>query len=916
MHNQDENLMTTVADDRIQTERSRKKQKKHGHKGSHQAPPSSNQQQSPRRGQSATSLPATLVSPLSPLSSDEGNQTSATANLGSNLLSPSSPPMSPPAGDVKPAEHLDRVDDVAIDGGQVVSNNNVGRQAANQAIETMSPVIFTDPGTSAKKQHSKKKHREAKQDCTVKAAEPLYENLSPDQEPTAQSPEEPTKTILPDPSVAVGGEQQVEHAPSADDTAPKDAQPADEPPDQIAGKKDKLHSDLKPGEVMIPPDHRSIRAMKDEHDDERDQWFGLLGVYPPFLQKYRTPRCALTVLCLVCFTRSFSMNGVMMVVLPSLERRYRMKSYESGMVLSSNDVASCLAMLPVSFLATQRHKPRFVGSGTAIMGLGNLVVAMAHFLSPPYSLAGAGSDTCPEVGASDSCTEVGSIRNFRFIMMAGQMLSGLGATPINTVTIAYLDENLPKKKSSLYIGIFNSMAIVGPSVGFIFAGYTLTYYVDITTDVSALGLTSKSPAWVGAWWMGFLVSAIMAFTLGLLTACFPKHLPGYEELCAEKKADTSMFSIVSMLATSDFGRRLTDLPKAIRRLLTNVPFMLLCFAMSFNQMFAIGITSMLTKFFQSQLGMPSARSAYLTGPIVLVGGGFGAVIGGALVSRWNLDYAGMMRLCMYNSCFSWFGVLTYLVNCQENTYATPEGFVGAPRPTTFDFQCNSDCNCTSSILNPICGADGVVYLSPCLAGCRREVQVENVKMYSDCSCVNGTLSEVPGVSSEQVLLEAVQATRSRCSVDCALLFPYLVGVFLSLSSAFLNAAPATAAAMRCVKPAERSLALGINTIIIRLLGSIPAPVILGGIVDQTCLMWHRTCGSSGNCIAYQNEGMARGMFYALAVMLAASMVLFYSSLIVYRRNARKRAERKRNAKLASKVTSLSAMSRSHSVPQP
>ncbi|KAK8777364.1 hypothetical protein V5799_029289, partial [Amblyomma americanum] len=348
----------------------------------------------------------------------------------------------------------------------------------------MSPVIFTDPGTSAKKQHSKKKHREAKQDCTVKAAEPLYENLSPDQEPTAQSPEEPTKTILPDPSVAVGGEQQVEHAPSADDTAPKDAQPADEPPDQIAGKKDKLHSDLKPGEVMIPPDHRSIRAMKDEHDDERDQWFGLLGVYPPFLQKYRTPRCALTVLCLVCFTRSFSMNGVMMVVLPSLERRYRMKSYESGMVLSSNDVASCLAMLPVSFLATQRHKPRFVGSGTAIMGLGNLVVAMAHFLSPPYSLAGAGSDTCPEL-----------------------------------------------------------------------------------------------------------------------------HLEQFQK-------------IGSSLIFTD-----------------------------------------------------GARCA---GPIVLVGGGFGAVIGGALVSRWNLDYAGMMRLCMYNSCFSWFGVLTYLVNCQENTYATPEGFVGAP----------------------------------------------------------------------------------------------------------------------------------------------------------------------------------------------------------------------------------------------
>ncbi|XP_077520035.1 solute carrier organic anion transporter family member 4A1-like [Amblyomma americanum] len=137
---------------------------------------------------------------------------------------------------------------------------------------------------------------------------------------------------------------------------------------------------------------------------------------------------------------------------------------------------------------------------------------------------------------------------------------------------------------------------------------------------------------------------------------------------------------------------------------------------------------MLTKFFESQFGLPSAKVAYLTGPIVLVGGGFGAIIGGALVSRWNLDYAGIMRLCMYNCCFSWFGVLTFLVNCQENTYATPQGFVGAPRPTEFDFRCNSDCNCTSSVMNPICAADGVVYLSPCLAGCRRELQVKDLKV--------------------------------------------------------------------------------------------------------------------------------------------------------------------------------------------
>ncbi|XP_037568078.2 solute carrier organic anion transporter family member 4A1 [Dermacentor silvarum] len=218
------------------------------------------------------------------------------------------------------------------------------------------------------------------------------------------------------------------------------------------------------------------------------------------------------------------------------------------------------------------------------------------------------------------------------------------------------------------------------------------------------------------------------------------------------------------------------------------------------EMFAIGITSTLTKFFESQFGMASASIAYLTGPIVLVGGGFGAIIGGALVGRWNLDYAGIMRLCMYNCCISWFGVLAFLFNCPENTYATPEGYVGAPKPTSFDFQCNIACNCTLSYVNPVCAADAVVYLSPCLAGCRRELQLNKMMMYSDCSCVNGTLTHLAGVSTERLLVEGVQATRSRCHVDCPLLFVYLLGIFLALSSAFLNAAPATAATIRCGQP--------------------------------------------------------------------------------------------------------------------
>ncbi|KAH9372710.1 hypothetical protein HPB48_004216 [Haemaphysalis longicornis] len=75
-------------------------------------------------------------------------------------------------------------------------------------------------------------------------------------------------------------------------------------------------------------------------------------------------------------------------------------------------------------------------------------------------------------------------------------------------------------------------------------------------------------------------------------------------------------------------------------------------------------------------------------------------------------------------------------------------------------------------------------------------------------------------------------------------------------------------------------------------GSIPAPVIFGGIVDQSCLTWKHSCGSVGNCVAYANEGMARGLFYGLLSIIITSTVLFYLSMLAYQRNARIRAERK------------------------
>ena len=54
----------------------------------------------------------------------------------------------------------------------------------------------------------------------------------------------------------------------------------------------------------------------------------------------------------------------------------------------------------------------------------------------------------------------------------------------------------------------------------------------------------------------------------------------------------------------------------------------------------------------------------------------------------------------------WFSV----VNCSTL------GFYGAD----LDASCNRDCQCSQDVYNPVCGIDGILYYSPCYAGCQTE----------------------------------------------------------------------------------------------------------------------------------------------------------------------------------------------------
>ncbi|NXK46989.1 SO1A1 protein, partial [Chauna torquata] len=82
---------------------------------------------------------------------------------------------------------------------------------------------------------------------------------------------------------------------------------------------------------------------------------------------------------------------------------------------------------------------------------------------------------------------------------------------------------------------------------------------------------------------------------------------------------------------------------------------------------------------------------------------------------------------------------------------------------------------------------------------------------------------------------------------------------------------------RCVQPELKSLAVGLHTLMMRMLAGIPAPVYFGALIDKTCLKWgSKSCGQRGACRLYDSDAyryvylglsmLLRGPSYLLAIL--------------------------------------------------
>ncbi|XP_027694634.1 solute carrier organic anion transporter family member 1C1-like isoform X2 [Vombatus ursinus] len=572
--------------------------------------------------------------------------------------------------------------------------------------------------------------------------------------------------------------------------------------------------------------------------------------------------CALS---FVYFAKALS-EGYLKSTITQIERRFEIPSSLVGVIDGSFEIGNLLVITFVSYFGAKLHRPKIIGTGCLIMGVGTLLIAMPHFF-------------------------MGHYRYDKF-------------SPSNsTITISPCLQDLNKKisfsvmersQSKENTGCVQTVAIIGPIFGFLLGSLCAKLYVDIGfVNLDNLAITPKDTQWVGAWWLGYLIAGALSLIAAVPFWFLPKSL-----MKPESRKDSISSSEKSKFIVQNPQEYHThsqekvtmlemarDFLPSLKRLFGNpVYFLYLCAStVQFNSLF--GMVTYKPKYIEQQYGQSSSKTNFVIGLINIPAVAFGIFSGGLVMKKFRISVFGASKLYLGSSFFGYLLLLSlFAMGCDNSDVAgLTISYQGTRQVSYYEralfSKCNSGCTCSKTEWDPICGENGITYVSACLAGCQTSTGSGKNTIFYNCTCVGVTESK-SGNSSGMV---------GRCQKgnECSKMFLYflIISVITSYTLS-VGGTPGYILLLRSIKPHFKSFALGIYTLAIRVFAGIPAPIYFGVLIDTTCLKWGiKRCGYRGACRLYDSYAF-RYIYLGLTVLLGTvSIFLSVAMLFVLKRRS-------------------------------
>ncbi|KAL1774461.1 hypothetical protein HispidOSU_021230 [Sigmodon hispidus] len=619
-------------------------------------------------------------------------------------------------------------------------------------------------------------------------------------------------------------------------------------------------------------------------------------------------------------------SGYLKSSISTVEKRFGLSSQTSGLLAAFNEVGNVSLILFVSYFGSRVHRPRMIGYGAVLVALAGLLMALPHFISEPYrydhnspenrsqdfeaSLCLPGTVAPASALSNDSCSSRTEAKHLSLvgIMFLAQTLLGIGGVPIQPFGISYIDDFAHHSNSPLYLGIVFAATTMGPGMAYGLGSVMLRLYVDIDRmPEGGINLTSKDPRWVGAWWLGFLISAGLVALAATPYFFFPREMPKErhelhirrkvlagaasisskdEELSSQHeplKKEAGLAQIAPDLTVVQFMK---VFPRVLLRTLRHPIFLLVVLSQVCTSSMVAGMATFLAKFLERQFSITASFANLLLGGLTIPLAIVGIVVGGVLVKRLHLTPMQCTILCLLGSLLCLLLSLPlFFIGCSTHHIAGITQDLGAqPGPSLFP-GCAEPCSCQSDDFNPVCDTSAhVEYTTPCHAGCTGHVVQEALGkrqvFYTNCSCVAGD-GTVPAGSCD-----------SACS---HLVLPFILLTSLGATVASVTHTPSFMLILRGVKKEDKALAVGMQFMLLRVLAWMPSPVIHGSAIDTTCVYWALSCGRRTVCRYYDHD-LLRNRFIGLQFFFKSGSLVCFALVLAILRQQNKEASVKATVK--------------------
>ncbi|XP_067415075.1 solute carrier organic anion transporter family member 1C1 isoform X2 [Emydura macquarii macquarii] len=562
-------------------------------------------------------------------------------------------------------------------------------------------------------------------------------------------------------------------------------------------------------------------------------------------------------LSFVYFAKALS-GSYLKSTITQIERRFDIPSSLVGVIDGSFEIGNLLIIILVSYFGAKLHRPKIIGVGCLIMSAGTFLIAMPQFFMGRYRYEIFSSSTNSTVSISPCLQDKSQIQ-----------LSAL-----------------ERSQAKITAGCVQTVAIIGPIFGFLLGSMCAKLYVDIGfVDLDSITITHNDARWVGAWWLGYLIAGVLSVLAAIPFWFLPKHLPR-----PESRKDSNTSSEQSKFITEDNRQnhrpyqqevKILEMAKdflpSLKNLFGNpVYFLYLCASIiQFNSL--IGMVTYKPKYIEQQYGQSSSKTNFIIGIINIPAVAFGIFSGGLIMKKFRINVLGAAKLSLGSSFFGYLLLLLlFAMGCENSDVAgLTVSYEGTKEVSSYEqaLECNSGCICSKNEWAPICGENGITYMSACLAGCKTSNGSGKATMFYNCSCVGITAS--PSRSSSAVMGKCQKGN------ECPKMFLYFLVISVITSYTLsVGGTPGYILLLRCTKPQLKSFALGIYTLAIRVLAGIPAPVYFGVSIDTTCLKWgSKRCGGRGACRLYDSNTF-RYIYLGLTVVLG-TMSIFLSIAVLF-----------------------------------